>query len=69
MPNVSSVTSAPAAVAAAELAQQLQTHHTIMTETILAKRNELSRIEDEVEEAQKTLRATKKQLGKSKSWS
>ena len=56
MPNVSGG-------AAAELAQQLQTHHGIMTETILAKRNELNRIEDEVEEVNKALRNAKKQLG------
>ena len=65
MPNVSSSTAA-AAVAASELAQQLQTHHSIMTESIVAKRNELGRIEEEVEEVKKTLRTSKRQLGRSR---
>ena len=57
MPNVSSA-------AAAELAQQLQTHHSIMTESILAKRKELNRIEDEVDEVNKAFRNAKKNLGR-----
>ena len=62
MPNVGM--SATTTAAASELAQQLQTHHNIMTESIVAKRNELGRIEEEVDEVKKSMRTAKAQLGK-----